>query len=128
VVVRLDIAGASVVAVGGMLMGFLDWWWRIEAVAMDEFCTLADVGIEGVVFEYAVEVGVGGWVMRLPEWRLLPPILLVKDLDGVLKLHKSCPFVDNVLHFGFGMLSCCLPACDGFLFWMEPLNFLLNLG
>jgi hypothetical protein len=62
-------------------------------------------------------------VMRLHERRLLP---LVKDLDGVLQLHESCPFSVKALPFGFGTVSCCLSSCDNFLFLMEPLNLLLN--
>jgi hypothetical protein len=41
-------------------------------------------------------VGVG-LVVRLFERRLLPLFLLVKDLDGVLELHKSCSFSVDVL-------------------------------
>jgi hypothetical protein len=73
-----------------------------------------------------------GWVvgvvllMQLFEQRLLPLLLLVKDLDGVLELFESCPFSVNVLPSGFITLSYCLPSCDGFLFLTGPLNLLLN--
>jgi hypothetical protein len=131
VVVRLDIMEARVLVIGGLLMGFLGRWRHIEAEAKDEFHMLAVVGIEGVVFGYTMEVG---WVvgvvlvMQLSEHRCLPLLLLVRDLDGVLELSKSCHLHVNVLPSGFGTLSCCLPFCDGFLLLIEPLNLLLNPG
>jgi hypothetical protein len=67
-------------------------------------------------------------VMQLSERRLLPLLLLVKDLNVVLELRESCPFSINVLSSGFGTLSCYLPSCDDILFLTEPLNLLLNLG
>jgi hypothetical protein len=36
-------------------------------------------------------------VVRLLERRLLPPLLLVKDPNGVLELHEPCSFSINVL-------------------------------
>jgi hypothetical protein len=67
-------------------------------------------------------------VIRLLEWRLLPLLLLAKDLDIVLKLYESCPFSIDVLPSSFGMLSCCILPCNGFLFLIEPLDFLLDPG
>jgi hypothetical protein len=67
-------------------------------------------------------------VMQLSERRLLPLLLLVKDLNVVLEFRESCPFSVNVLSSGFGMLSCYLPSCDDILFLTEPLNLLLNPG
>jgi hypothetical protein len=67
-------------------------------------------------------------VMQLSERRLLPLLLLAKDLNVVLELRESCPFSVNMLSSGFGTLSCCLPSCDGILFLTEPLNLLLNHG
>jgi hypothetical protein len=75
------------------------------------------------------EVGVGVevvLVIRLLEQRLLPLLLLAKDLDVVLELHESCPFSIDVLPSGFGTLSCYLLPCDGFLFLTEPLDLLLD--
>jgi hypothetical protein len=40
-------------------------------------------------------------VMQLSERRLLPLLLLVKDLNVVLELRESCPFSVNVLSSGF---------------------------
>jgi hypothetical protein len=60
------------------------------------------------------------------KWRPLPLLLLVKDLNGVLELYESFSFSIDVLPFGFGMLSCCLPPCDDFLFLTETLNLLLD--
>jgi hypothetical protein len=128
---QLDSAKAKVLVVGGLLIGFLGRWWHIVAELEDELHTLAAVAIEVVVFGYVAEVG---WVVgvvlmvRLPEWRLLPLLLLAKDLDGVLELHESFPFFINMLTSGFGTLICYLPSCDGFLFMMEPLYLLLNPG
>jgi hypothetical protein len=67
-------------------------------------------------------------VMRRFERRLLPLLLLAKDLDGVLELHESCPFSIDVLPSGFGTLSCCMRPYDNFLFLMEHFDLLLNPG
>jgi hypothetical protein len=66
--------------------------------------------------------------MQRLERRLLPLLLLVKDLNGVLELRESCSFSVNVLSFGFDTLRCCLPPCDAFLFLTEPLHLLLDSG
>jgi hypothetical protein len=68
------------------------------------------VGIEVVGFGNVAEAGLGVeviLVMRLLEQRLLPPLLLVKDLDIVLELRESCPFSVDVLPSGLSTLSCC---------------------
>jgi hypothetical protein len=101
------------------------------AEAEDEFHTLVVVGIEDVGFGNVAEVGVGVevvLVIRLLEQRLLPLLLLAKDLDVVLELHESCPFSIDALPSGFGMLSRYLLPCDGFLFLTEPLDLLLDPG
>jgi hypothetical protein len=54
--------------------------------------------------------------------------LLAKDFNNVLELYESCSFSTDVLHSGFGTLSCCLPSCDSFLFLMESLYLLLDFG
>jgi hypothetical protein len=66
--------------------------------------------------------------MRHLKRRLLPLLLLVKDLNGVLELRESCFFSVNLLSFDFDTLSCCLPPCDAFLFLTEPLHLLLDSG
>jgi hypothetical protein len=43
--------------------------------------------------------------LQLLERRLLPMLLLAKDLDVVLELSESCPFSIDVLPSGFGTLS-----------------------
>jgi hypothetical protein len=65
-------------------------------------------------------------VVRLLEWRLLPLLLLMKDLDIVVELCESYPFSVDMLPSSFGTLRCCLPPCDDFLFLMEPLDLLLE--
>jgi hypothetical protein len=67
-------------------------------------------------------------VVRLLKRRLLPLLLLAKDLDIVLKLCEPCSLPVNVLPSGFGMMSYCLPPCDDFLFLVEPLDPLLDPG
>jgi hypothetical protein len=79
-----------------------------------------------VGFGYVVEVDWVVLVVCLFEWRLMPLLLLVKDLDAALKLYEPCSFSVHVLPSGCDMLSCCLPSCDIFLFLMEPLDLLLN--
>jgi hypothetical protein len=70
-------------------------------------------------------VGVG-LVVWLIERRLLPLFLLAKGVNSMLELCKFCPFSINVLSSTFGMLSCCLPSGDGFMFLTDPFNLLLN--
>jgi hypothetical protein len=65
-------------------------------------------------------------MVRLIEWRLLPLILLGKDLDGVLELCEAHSLSVYVLHSSLIVLSCGLPASDGFLFLVKALNLLLN--
>jgi hypothetical protein len=65
-------------------------------------------------------------VVWLLKWRLLPLLLLVEDLDIVLELYKPCSLPVNVLHSSFGTLSYYLPPYDDFLFFVEPLDLLLN--
>jgi hypothetical protein len=120
VVVQLGIAVARVLVIDDLSMGFLGRWWCIVSEAEDEFHMLEVVGIEGVGFGYVVE---GGGVevvlvVQLLERRLLPLLLLAKDLDLVLELRESCPFSVDVLSSSFGLLSCYLPSCDGFIFLM----------
>jgi hypothetical protein len=118
-----------VLVVGDLPMGFLGLWCHIVAEVVDGFHTLVVVGIGGVVFGCVAEVEVVGWVvlvMRLLEQRLLPLLLLAKDLDSVLELRESCPFSIDVLPSGFGTLSCCMPPCNGFLFLTKPLDLLLD--
>jgi hypothetical protein len=61
VVVRLGIAGAGVLVVGDLPMGFLGQWWCVAAEGEDEFCAVAVVGIEVVEFENVVKMGVVGY-------------------------------------------------------------------
>jgi hypothetical protein len=58
--------------------------------------------------------------------KLLPLLLLEKDLDGVLELCEPCPFFVDMLPCGFGTLSCYLSPCNDFMFLMEPLNLMLD--
>jgi hypothetical protein len=84
-----------------------------------------------VGFGYVTVVEEVDWVvfvLSLLERRLLALLLLTKDLDVVLELCEPCSFSIDVLPFGFGMPSCCLPSCDSFLFLAEPLDLLLNPG
>jgi hypothetical protein len=97
VVVRLGIAGAGVLVVGDLPMGFLGQWWCVAAEGEDEFCAVAVVGIEVVEFENVVKMG----VVRLLERRILPLLLLAKDFNVVLELCKSC---------SLSLLMCCLLA------------------
>jgi hypothetical protein len=50
-----------VLAVCGLPMGLLGWWWHIMVEAEDEFHILAVVGIEDVVFACVAKVAVVGW-------------------------------------------------------------------
>jgi hypothetical protein len=83
-----------------------------------------EVGAEVAGFAFAVEVVVTvvrvGLVVQLFERRPLPLLLLAKDVNGVLELHKSCSFFVYVLPSSFGMLSRCLSSGDSFLFLMKP--------
>jgi hypothetical protein len=67
-------------------------------------------------------------VVWLFEQRLLPLLLLTKDVDGVLEFRKPCSISVDVLPSSFDTLSCCLPSGDSFLFLMEPFDLLLNSG
>jgi predicted CDP-diglyceride synthetase/phosphatidate cytidylyltransferase len=60
------------------------------------------------------------------ERRLLPQLLVAKDLNNVLELCKSCPFSVYVLPLCFGPLGYCLSPHDGFLFLTESLDLLLD--
>jgi hypothetical protein len=46
-------------------------------------------------------------VIQLLERRLLPLLLLAKDLDSVLELRESCSFSVNTLPSGFDALNYC---------------------
>jgi hypothetical protein len=67
-------------------------------------------------------------VVWLLERGPLTLLLLAKDLSVVLKLCKPCSLPVNVLSFGFGILNCCLPPCDGFLLLADPLDLLPDHG
>jgi hypothetical protein len=59
--VRLGIAEAKVLAVGGLLMGFFDLWYHIEVEVVGGFRRLVVGGIEGMRFVYVAKVGEAGW-------------------------------------------------------------------
>jgi hypothetical protein len=61
-------------------------------------------------------------MVHLFEWRLL----LVKGVNGVLLLCKTCSLSVYVLPPGFDMRNCCLPSLYGFLLLTERLNLLLD--
>jgi hypothetical protein len=67
-----------------------------------------------------------GLMLHLLERRLLPLLLLAKDVNGVLQPYYPCSLSVYVLSPGFGTLNCCLPPHDGFLFLTEPLDLLLD--
>jgi hypothetical protein len=75
-VVRLGIVWVRVRAAGGLLVGFLGLWCHDAAEVVE--------GMASVEYGYVVEVGCVELMMQLLEWRLLP-LLLVKDLNGVLE-------------------------------------------
>jgi hypothetical protein len=56
----------------------------------------------------------------------LPLLLLVDDIDIILEFFKLCLLPINVMPSSFGPLGCCLHPYDDFLFWVEPLDFLLD--
>jgi hypothetical protein len=60
-VVRLGIAEARVLVVGGLPMDYLGWWWHIVAEVVGAFHTLVVEGIGGVVSGYVAEAGEVGW-------------------------------------------------------------------
>jgi hypothetical protein len=128
VIVLLGIAEAQVLAVGCLPMAFLSMWCRTVAEAGCRFHRLVVecAGVADVRLRWRwrwLWVGVE-LVVWLFEGTLLPLPLLVKDVDSVLELCKSCPFSIDVLPPGFSTLSCYLPSGDSFLFLMEPFNLL----
>jgi hypothetical protein len=76
-----------------------------------------------------VAEGVGGGWVGLPvcllKRRFLPLVLLVKDVDCLLKLCESCSFSFNVLPPCFGPLGHCLPFGDGLLLLAKSLDLML---
>jgi hypothetical protein len=64
---------------------------------------VGDAEVAGFAFVVAV-----GLVVWLFEQRLLPLLLLAKDVDGVVELHISCSFSDYMLPSSFSTLSCYL--------------------
>jgi hypothetical protein len=59
-------------------------------------------------------------------WSFLP--LLMEDVQVVLHLYEPHSLPVDVLPISFGALNCSLPSHNGFLFLLEPLNFLLDSG
>jgi hypothetical protein len=100
----------------GWLVDFIGWWRGVLRMWDLDMWQMWWRWI-GVVF-----------VVWLFEWRLLPMLLLAKDLDIVLELCEPCPLSVYMLPSGFVTLSCGLPMSDGFLFLTEPCNILLNPG
>jgi hypothetical protein len=122
-----------VLVAGGLSLRFLGQWCHIVAVDVGRFHTLVAGVLEcGIWICDGGGEGQGGLgvvlVVRLLERRLLSLLLLVKDLDGVLKLRESCSFFINVLSSSSITLSYCLPYYDRFLFLVKPLYLLLNSG
>jgi hypothetical protein len=73
--------------------------------------------------------GVGvGLIVDMIEQGFLSLLLLAKDIDSVLQLHKIHPLSIDVLSMSFSTLCNGLPSHDGFLFLFLPesLYFLLN--
>jgi hypothetical protein len=67
-------------------------------------------------------------MLPLAQCRLLPLLLLAKNVDGILQLYEPRPLSVDVLLVSFGALSNGLPSHNGFLYLPEPLYFLLNPG
>jgi hypothetical protein len=88
-----------------LLVGFVDWW-------------------DGLLW-WRLWVGVGLLVCLL-EQRLLPLLLLAKDVDCLPKLFEPRPFSVNVLPPCFGPLGHCLSSSDGLLLLTKPLDLLLH--
>jgi hypothetical protein len=59
-VVRLSIKGTRVLAVGGLLVGFLGQWWHVVAEGRYKFYAVM-VGIEIMKFGDVAEMGVVGY-------------------------------------------------------------------
>jgi hypothetical protein len=96
-----------------LLVQFIHWWRVLRVWYLVMWWRLGR--LVGVVL-----------AVQLLKRRLLPLLLLAKDLDGVLELRKSCSFSVNMLSSGFCMLNYWLPPLDGFLFLTEPLDLLLD--
>jgi hypothetical protein len=67
-------------------------------------------------------------MMDMVERGFLSLLLLVKDIDSILQLHKPRPLSVDMLPMSLGALDYGLPSPDGLLFLLEPLNFLLDFG
>jgi hypothetical protein len=94
-----------------LLMIFIGWWWWVLGWwHLDVWWRWVGVGLVVLVFER----------------RLLPLFLVVKGLNGLLEICKSCSFSVDVLPSSFNTLNYCLPPPDGFMFLMKPLNLLLD--
>jgi hypothetical protein len=100
-------------------VGFLGLWCHDAAEVVE--------GMASVEYGYVVEVGCVELMMQLLEWRLLP-LLLVKDLNGVLELCEPRSLFVYVLPLSLGALNCGLPVSDGLVFLVKVLDLLLNPG
>jgi hypothetical protein len=55
-------------------------------------------------------------------------LLLTENVEGVFLLDEPCSLSIDVLPMGLDVLDCSMSSQDGFLFLLEPLNFLLDYG
>jgi hypothetical protein len=65
-------------------------------------------------------------MVRLFERRLLPLLLLAKDLNSILELCKPFLLFVYMVSSSFGMLGYGLPMSVSFLFLAKALNLLVN--
>jgi hypothetical protein len=112
-------------------VGFLCLWCRdtMEVVGRPRKLVMEDV--VGVESGYMAEVEGVDWRCTdnaAAGLRLLPLVLLAKDLDVVLQLCKPSSLYVYVLPSGLGVLSYGLSTDDGFLFLVEVLDLVLNPG